>query len=269
MLGTFWVAGAGLAGLLVGSFTNVVVTRVPEGRSILRPRSRCPGCLVAIRAEDNIPLVSYIALRGRCRYCNMRISPRYPATEILCAGLFATVTWRLGVQMGRIALAVFGMFASAVLLAVALVDIETRRIPRSIVYWALGVVVPLGVVVAVFEGRPGELLRGAAASLVLGTFLLLVHELNPKWMGFGDVRFGFFLGWTLGLFGWVSVLAGFMLAVLTGSVVGLALIAAGRSRLGQAIPFGPFLSIGAYVGMLWGPDLASWYFRLLSGGLGL
>lgn len=265
---TYVVILAGLSGAVVGSFVNVVATRVPEGRSILRPGSRCPNCLGPVRPLDNVPVLSYALLKGRCRRCGGRIPARYPATEIASSAAFVVVVWRLGVQLARPASALLGLVASAVFLAVAVTDLETRRIPRSIVYWALVIVVPVGALVAAGEGRFSAVGAGLGGAVGLGVFLLLIHELNPRWMGFGDVRYGFFLGWVLGLFGWTAILVGLMLALSFGSVTGLALIAMGKSKFGRALPFGPFLSAGAFVGMLWGPEIASWYLRLLGGALG-
>ncbi|MER3522350.1 MAG: prepilin peptidase [Acidimicrobiia bacterium] len=255
----FWT----LVGLIFGSFVNVIVTRVPEGRSIVHPPSRCPHCLAPIGFWENIPIISYFFLGGRCRHCKEPIGWRYPATEAGVAVAFGVVVWRLWVTANRPAAAILVMAATVVFVSVAIIDAKTKRIPRKLVYWGLVMVIPLSVVVAVYEARPAALIIALASSMGYGIALFAIHSIDPRWMGFGDVRYAFFLGWVLGYFGWWYPLAGFMLALVIGSVVGLTLVAVGKSRLGKTIPFGPFLSLGAYAVLLWGCELAGLYLHLM------
>ena len=255
-----------LLGAVVGSFVNVVASRVPEGLSLIRPRSRCPNCLSPIAPYDNVPVLSYVLLRGRCRYCGWRIPARYPITE-LCSSLgYLTIFWKLWLGERRLPMAVLAAVAFPVLLSVAVVDLETRRIPRPIVFAGLAFCVPVGIASAIFEGRGAAVWVGLAGALALWLSLFLIHELNPTWMGFGDVRYALFLGWTLGIFGARNILVALMIAVASGSLVGMSMIALGKGRFGQALPFGPFLSLGAFVSMIWGSEIAAWYLRLI--GLG-
>ncbi len=254
----------GLLGLVVGSFVNVVATRLPEGRSIVSPPSRCPGCLTRIRPIQNVPLLSYAALRGKCAYCGIKIPLRYPLTEAACGLLYGMAFWRIGVTERRPWVLPLVLVATAVYLAVAVIDIETYRIPRRLVYGGLLTAVPLSVMAGLGEGRPGALLVSAATAAAFFGASFLVHALEPRWLGFGDVRYGLFLGSTLGYFGASRVLVGVMLALASGSLVGLGMIALGKHSFGKALPFGPFLSLGAYLSMLWGGEIAGWYTRFLS-----
>ncbi len=257
-----------LLGLVVGSFVNVVASRLPEGRSVVSPPSRCPGCLTPIKPLQNVPVLSYLALRGRCAYCGIRIPLRYPVTEAACGLLYGLAFWRVGLLERRLWVLPLVLVSAAVYLAVAVIDLETYRIPRRLVYGGLLAAVPLLVVAALAEGRPGAIGVSAAAAAVFFAASFLVHSLEPRWLGFGDVRYGLFLGATMGYFGASRVLAGVMLALGAGSLVGLGMIALGKHSFGKALPFGPFLSLGAYLAILWGQQIAGWYTRLLTSLLG-
>ena len=245
----------GLLGLAVGSFLNVVIYRVPRKESVVRPRSRCPGCGTQLADRDNIPVLSWILLRGRCRTCGEPISARYPLVELGTAALFVSAALRFGLDWVLPAYLVF----FAALVAVTFIDLEHYIIPNRIVYPTLFVSVPLLVLAAAAQNEWSELLRAGEGAALAWGFLLVVHLIQPRGMGFGDVRLaavlGLFLGWLdlrhvfLGLFG------GF----LFGSVSSIVLIALRRRGRKDQIPFGPFLAAGAVAAVLFGSPIINWY----------
>jgi leader peptidase (prepilin peptidase) / N-methyltransferase len=246
-------AFAFLGGLLIGSFITVVAHRVPRGESIVGPRSRCPACGVQIAAYDNLPLVSWLALRGRARCCGTRIAVRYPLTELLLGLLFAAVVLVLWDDPGEIAL---GLVFVATLMAVTLTDLERRIIPNKI----LLVAAVLGTaIVAVSD--PASLPERAIAAAAAGGLLFLAALAYPRGMGLGDVK----LAAVMGLFLGRNVAPAILVALLAGSAVGLAMIARhGAAARKQAIPFGPFLALGGVVGLLAGDALVDWYLDAFS-----
>src|SRR5687767_3479062 len=188
-------AVVGILGLAVGSFLNVVIYRVPKKESVVRPRSRCPGCGTQLAERDNIPVVSWLVLRGKCRTCGEPISARYPLVELLTAALFAATAIRFGVDA---ALPAFLVLVAA-LIALSVIDLDTFTLPRKIIYFALAAgVVLLGVAAAVDGDARGIIEAGAGAAIAFGV-LLLIHLVSPRGMGFGDVRLagllGLYLGW--------------------------------------------------------------------------
>ncbi|MDQ2632056.1 MAG: prepilin peptidase [Actinomycetota bacterium] len=241
-------AFASLGGLLAGSFITVVAHRVPQGESIVGPRSRCPACGAQIAAYDNVPVVSWLLLRGRARCCGAKISVRYPLTELALAALYALTVAVLWGDPGEVAL---GLIFVTMLLAVTLTDLERRVIPNKI----LAVAALLGVaVVAVFDA--GSLPERAAAAAGAGGLFFLAALAYPRGMGLGDVK----LAATMGLFLGRDVAPAILVGLLAGSIVGLALIARhGAAARKQAIPFGPFLALGGLVGLLAGEQLIAWY----------
>lgn len=242
-----WVTLAGVLGAAVGSFLNVVVHRVPAGESIVSPGSKCPGCDTLLAPYDNVPVISWLVLRGRCRHCGIRISPRYPLLELLTAVLFALVVLTRGADSDLAAELVF----VAVLVAVSAIDLEHRIIPNSILapaaVWGVGVAVALRL-----EELPELLIAGGAAF----TAMLLVALVQPGGMGMGDVK----LAGVIGLYLGIAVLPALLVAFLTGALVGLAIVVnRGASARKQAVPFGPFLALGAVVGLLAGDELIELY----------
>jgi leader peptidase (prepilin peptidase)/N-methyltransferase len=230
-----------ILGLVVGSFVNVVVARVPVGESVVRPRSRCPACGSPIAARDNVPLVSFLALRGHCRSCGVRIPLRYPLVEAVLAALFAGVALRFGAAP---ALAAFWWF-SAALVAVSAVDLERRLVPRRIVYPALaGSAVLLGAASA-WQGTARPFVDAAIGGAVAFLALAVVHLAKPQGMGFGDVRLAGLIGANLGWLGLAQVAVGLFLGFASAAVVGLGLVAAGRAGPRTRLPFAPFLAAGA------------------------
>jgi leader peptidase (prepilin peptidase)/N-methyltransferase len=239
-------------GLSIGSFMTVVASRVPAGESVLRPRSRCPSCGAEIRNRDNVPAVSWVLLRGRCRSCGERISARYPALELATAVLVvagAAVYERLWVA---ILVAAF----LALMPVIAWIDIERRIIPNRITYPAF---VGFAVFVAVARLADGgtDPVRGLIGALLYGGVLFIVAVISQG-MGMGDVKLALVIGVVLGSIGlaWVGVAAAG--AVLFGGVGGVVALALGRDRKSM-IPFGPYMAAGAIVAAFWAEPIADWY----------
>jgi leader peptidase (prepilin peptidase)/N-methyltransferase len=249
-----FVAIAAILGLLFGSFLTVVIHRVPRRESVVAPRSRCPGCGTTIRARDNIPVLSYLLLRGRCRACGTRISPRYLLTELLTAGLFAAAAARFPSIYATIVLALF----FAVLVTVAVIDVEHRIIPNRILYPSL-IAFPVILVIGVLAGEQLSLLRAGIGFLAYGGGLLVVAMISPGGMGMGDVKLAALIGLVLGAFGLAYVAVAAAAAVLAGGLGAVALLAFARATRKHAVPFGPYLAAGAVWAAFAAPRVAHWY----------
>ncbi|MFO7675543.1 MAG: prepilin peptidase [bacterium] len=259
----------GLLGLMLGSFFNVCIHRLPRGQSIVTPPSHCPRCRKHIRFHDNIPVLSWLLLRGRCRDCGKVISARYPAVELLTGLLFVAVWARFGYSWETVR----ALLLVSLLIVLALIDLEHTVLPFRITLPGLA----LGLATALLPGTvvgPVEALWGAAAgaTFVVASWALWRFVLGPalrrrgidqrEGMGGGDLPFAALIGSYIGLPGTVVALAA---AVVSGVVVGLFLRSTGRSRRGQHIPFGPFLAFGALVGLFFGPAIAGWYLAFVLG----
>jgi len=255
------VAGL-LVGLAVGSFVNVLVWRVPRGESIVRPRSHCPRCQAGIRPRDEVPVVSWLLLRGRWRDCGTTISPRYPLVEVLTAAVFVVLGLRLADEPP--AIPAF-WWLGAVGVALALIDLETRKLPNVLTLpsYAVGIV-GLGLAALTTEGLTPWLraLLGCAALYACYFALAFAY---PAGMGFGDVKLAGVLGLYLGWLGWASVIVGAFAGFLLGGVVSIALVLAGRAGRKSAIPFGPFMLAGTLIGILAGQRIADGYLHLTVG----
>jgi leader peptidase (prepilin peptidase)/N-methyltransferase len=237
-----------LGGLIAGSFVTVVAHRVPRGESIVGPRSRCPGCGAQIAAYDNLPVFSWLLLRGRARCCGERISVRYPLTELALGALYAATVLVLWDEPWEVAL---GLVFVTVLMAVTLTDLELRIIPNRILIVAAILAVGIAVV-----GDVGTLPERMIAAAAVGGLLFAAALAYPRGMGLGDVK----LAATMGLFLGRNVGPAILVALLAGSLVGLAMVARhGASARKQAIPFGPFLALGGVVGLLLGDQIVDWY----------
>jgi leader peptidase (prepilin peptidase)/N-methyltransferase len=245
-----YVALAALGGLAVGSFLNVVVYRLPRGESLATPGSRCPSCGTPIRPYDNLPVLGWLLLGGRCRACGTRISARYPIVEALTAMLAVAVV--LVKHSPRDVL--LGLVLVAVLIPVALIDLDERIIPNKITLPAAVAAIVIGLALAPSK-VPEQLIAGAAA----GGFLLVFVLAYPRGMGMGDVKLAGVLGLYLGR----SVAPAILVAVLAGTIVGTYLIARVGVEQGRktAIPFGPFLAVGGVVGLFAGPAIVHWYLQ--------
>jgi leader peptidase (prepilin peptidase) / N-methyltransferase len=237
----------GACGAAFGSFVNVLAYRLPRRESIVTPRSRCPGCGTTIRGRDNIPVVSWLLLRGRCRDCGMTISMRYPAVEALTAAVFVV----LGVKFGREAALWPALALAVVLVAAAATDLEERIIPNRLM--AAGAVLALVLWTIADPSRlPENLIAGAAA----GGFLLIAAVAYPAGMGMGDVK----LAAVMGLFMGKLVGPALFLGFAAGALVGIALVAVrGPAARKQGVPFAPFLALGGMLALLFGAGLIDWY----------
>jgi leader peptidase (prepilin peptidase)/N-methyltransferase len=245
----------GLIGLCVGSFLNVVIYRVPKHESVVRPRSHCPSCSTPIAERDNIPVLSWVLLRGRCRSCGTRISVRYPLVELGTAVLFVAAAVRLGATWQLPAFCVF--FAS--LLAISVIDLDLFIIPNRVIYPTLAVTAPLLVVAAAADGSWGHLRNAAIGGAAGFGVLLVIHIAAPHGMGFGDVRLAGVIGMMLGWLGLRYLFLGLFLAFLLAAVIGVVLIAARLRSRKDAVPFGPFMAMGAVLAVLWGQVILNAY----------
>ena len=265
---------AALAGAVVGSFLNVVVHRLPAGESVVFPGSHCPLCGAPIRPWDNIPVLGWIALRGRCRDCRGAIAPRYPLVELANALLWAALALRFGFGFPLVA---FAVFCSA-LLAVTLIDIDHWIIPDAITLpgIAAGLAAsfffpPRGSLLAEFLHHrlglyrlPGHLASlgfwdSLAAALIGGGLFYLVAVVSRGGMGGGDIKLTAMMGAFLGM---RDLGVAIFIGLLAGSAVGIALMIAGRKKRKDAIPFGPFLALGGICAVFWGRALVEWYLNL-------
>jgi leader peptidase (prepilin peptidase) / N-methyltransferase len=241
------IVSAAVLGAILGSFLNVVIHRLPRGESLSSPGSRCPSCGAAIAPYDNIPVVSWLLLRGRCRRCGTKISPRYPAVELLTAVAFAAVVATRGFDDDLILELPF----VACLIALAGIDLDLRLLPNKIVY-------PMAVygLVATAIVDTGDLLEHAIAAAAAFLFLLAAAVAYPRGMGMGDVKLAGAMGLYLGL----SIIPSLLVAFLSGSLVGAVMIAReGAQARKKAVPFGVFLALGGIVGVLAGPELIELY----------
>lgn len=235
-------------GLVIGSFLNVVIARLPERRSLWAPGSACPGCGNPIAWYDNVPLISFLALRGRCRACGAPISWRYPLVEALTALLFA-LAW----LFFRPSLVEFTVAATLLgaLVAITAIDLQYQIIPDAIT--VPGVLAGL---VASLASHRVSWLESAGGILLGGGLFVAVIVLSRGGMGGGDLKLGAMLGAFLG---WQAVLVALFVAVVLGGTSAVALLASRRLARKDAIPFGPFLAVGGAVALFWGDAIVAWY----------
>ena len=245
----------GVVGLIVGSFLNVVAYRVPRGLSVIRPRSACPGCGHEIRSRDNIPLLSWILLRGRCRDCGSGISVRYPLVEAGTAAAFALLAWQIGESW-----ALPGYWwAAGVAIALTLTDLDVKRIPDRILLPGALVTLALLTAGAFADGEPLAVVRGLAGGAAYFALLLAVALAARGGFGFGDVKLGILLGMTLAYRSWGVLAVGAFGAFAVGGLVAVALLALRLVKRKDAIPFGPAMVAGAALALAWGEPIVRWY----------
>jgi len=264
-------------GLLIGSFLNVVIARVPAGESLVRPGSRCPACETPIAARDNVPVLSWLLLRGRARCCATPISARYPIVETLTALAFGLVTWWVATRSGAASWPLAGhglphlaavlalvamLYLAAASVALAAIDIDTRRLPFWIVAPSSGVMLVLlgGSVLA--AGAPRTALRMLIGAAALWAVYRLLHLIYPPGMGYGDVRLSFLIGLCLGWLGWGPLLVGAFAGFVLGALGGVLLGALGGGLRKRTIPFGPYMLAGLWLGLTLGESLMQWYRNL-------
>ncbi len=259
-------------GLCVGSFLNVVIYRIGEGKGprkgFVFGRSFCDHCKKRLKWFDNIPLLSFLILRGRCRNCGQKISRQYPLVEFFTGVLFAFAGWWVFKDCLSSSWCLIETFAYcwvlAGLIAVFVSDLKYRIIPDEVVFSSVAVVL-LGRLVGKFWGAnlefPGSFLGSLFSSLgAVLFFLFLIWATKGKGMGMGDVKYVFFMGVLLG---WPNILVGLVLAFLTGAVVGVILILIGKKRFGQQVAFGPYLVVATFIAWFWGQQIFNAYLKLL------
>ncbi len=265
----FTITVSFLFGLIVGSFCNVCIHRIPREESIVTPGSRCPDCRTPIKPVDNIPLLSFLLLRGQCRSCGHRISWQYPVVELLTGSLFALTLFRFGLTWHTGIVLTF----VAALVIVTFIDLEHQIVPDVITLpgITIGLAWSAGTALLSTRGQPVTVgfsppapLEALLGTLLGGGILYLVAVLSRGGMGGGDIKLTAMVG---ALLGWREVLLTIFLGTLTGSVVALLLLASGRKGRKDPMPFGPFLALGAVLALFWGEELIAWYLRLFRGGV--
>ena len=253
---------AGVFGLAIGSFLNVVIYRVPIGKSIAYPSSACPHCGSGIHAYDNVPVVSWFALGGKCRNCREPISARYPLVELGTGLLFFVVALPVAARLVAVeptvdAIAsgltlVAYLYLAAISVALSFIDIEHHKLPNVIVLPSYIVGVVLLGAAALLAGDFDQLIRAGIGMAAMGLAYLLIALVKPGAMGLGDVKLAGVLGLFLGFTGWGALIVGSLAAFFLGGIYGLVLIALRKSTRKSGIPFGPWMALGAWIGILFG-----------------
>ena len=246
----YWAIISGVVGIAIGSFLNVCIDRLPEKQSLLRPASHCPACQRRLALKDLIPVFSYLWLRGRCRYCRAPIPQRVLWVELGTGLMFAFLWWWYGFtpELGIMS------FYFCLLAAILVIDLERGVILNKVVYPAAAI----ALIIAAFTSNPGiiKVLIGGGLGLVI---MLLVALVSRGGIGWGDVKMGGLVGL---LTGFPLVLVSLLLAVVSGGIVAAVLLLLKIKQRKQAIPFGPFLSLGTMLTLLWGASILNWYLQL-------
>lgn len=244
----------------MGSFLNVVAYRSIHGGSIFVDRSRCPHCKHNLGTVDLVPILSFVFLKGKCHYCKKKISVQYPLVELSTVFLFSLAFYILHPtsQVQYLNLA-YVLFVTSVLIIIFITDIKDGLIPDKVILPSIAIVFAFKIIF-LFLSLASQLFYDILAGLIAGAFFYaLVLITRGKGMGGGDVKYALFLGLALGI---SKLLIGLFLAFLTGALASIILIIVGRRRIGQTVPFGPFLSIGALIALLWGQQVLEWYLRI-------
>jgi leader peptidase (prepilin peptidase)/N-methyltransferase len=244
-----------VVGLVVGSFLNVVVYRIPAGLSVVSPPSACPNCGTEIKPYDNLPVASWLLLRGKCRSCLTPISARYPLVEAANAALFYGVYRVVGLDWTVVAY----LWFAAVTLALALIDFDTKRIPNRILFPGAFVGALLLGAGAVAEGELGSYGRSWITALAYFGGFLILALLVPAGFGMGDVKLAFFLGMFVGYVSWAALVVAVFGAVFIGGGVSILLLVTRRVGRKDAIPFGPSMVVGAWIAIAFGNEIARAY----------
>jgi leader peptidase (prepilin peptidase)/N-methyltransferase len=261
---------AGLLGLVIGSFLNVVIYRVPAGVPLTRD-SRCPHCDARVRPWQNVPVASWLLLRGRCASCGVGISVRYPLVEFWTALAFVAVVWFFVIATDTSAsvaatavIVVAYLFLAAISIALTMIDLDTHRLPNAIVLPSYFVAGALFLLACVLGADWSALLRAAVGGAALYAFYFLLRVIRPAGMGGGDVKLAGVVGLYLAWLGWGTLIVGAFAAFLLGGIFGVALLFARRAGRKTAIPFGPWMLAGAWVGIFAGEAVARWYVGLFA-----
>lgn len=262
----------GVLGAAIGSFLNVVIHRVPLGISVVTPPSACPQCATPIRPGDNIPVLSWLLLRARCRACSAPIAPRYAIVELVTALVFAGLAALsapailTASSVAESAAAVLELIAllwfAGIGIALAAIDLDTHRLPDRIVLPSYAVLAALLGTAALLTGDGEGAARAAAGAGILFAFYLALALISPRGMGMGDVKLAGVIGLMLGWVGWAALAVGALAAFLLGGLAAVALILARRARRTTGIPFGPWMLGGAWIGILLGEPIARGYLAL-------
>ncbi|TQO20399.1 leader peptidase (prepilin peptidase)/N-methyltransferase [Rhodoglobus vestalii] len=262
----------GVFGLLIGSFLNVLIYRVPLGRSVVSPPSSCPGCSAEIRPQDNIPVLSWLLLRGRCRHCSMPISRRYPAVELGTGLFFFAVSWltlpavfaavSAPATVAAILATIASLYLAAVTVALTLIDIDVHRLPNAIVLPSYIVAIVLLGGASLLSGDGEAALRALAGMVALAAAYYLMALAYPGGMGLGDVKLAGLLGLYLGYSSWSALAVGSFGAFILGGIFSIILIATRRATRKSGIPFGPWMLAGAWVGLSAGQNIWASYLGL-------
>lgn len=247
--------GAGVFGLIIGSFINVVAYRIPLGRSVVSPPSACPNCGERIRPADNIPVVSWLLLQGRCRECGARISLRYPVVEAVTGAAFAATAWYIGAQWVLVPY----LWFVGVTIALTLTDLDHQRIPNRILYPSTVVGSVLLVGAAVGDGHLSWLVRAIEGGAAYFALLFIIALAARGGFGMGDVKLSFFLGLFLAYVSWGTLVVGVFAAFVVGGVVALGLLVTKVRGRKDHIAFGPALVAGAWIAIPFAERLLSWY----------
>lgn len=260
----------GIFGAMIGSFLNVVAYRVPLNQSIVLPPSACTQCGIRIKGYDNIPVISWFILRGRCRSCQRSISPRYPIVELATGIAFVLVAlkfFHVSGDAGYLLLAFLYLAAMSVVLT--LIDVETHTLPNLLV-------LPSYVVGAIFlsaasiaSGNYAAMLRGVIGAAALWLLYFLMAIAYPHGMGFGDVKFAGLLGLFLGYLGWDALITGGFAAFVFGGLFALSLVLLRKKNFKSGIPFGPWMVVGAWIGVFFGTPIIHGYFSIFTGSTGI
>jgi len=274
-MASFLVVVAGLFGLLIGSFLNVVVYRIPAKQSIVSPPSACPNCHSPIRRRDNIPVLSWLILRGKCRDCQAPISRRYPLVELTTglffAGVAAWFVWSwiptatiesTSQHVGAALVLVAFLYLAAVSVALTLIDFDHHLLPNRIVLPSYLVGAALLGAAALLTSSYAPLLSAAIGAAALFGFYFLLALVYPRGMGMGDVKLAGSLGLFIGFLGWQPLVVAAFAAFFLGGVFSIALVVTRRASGATAIPFGPWMLLGAWVGIFFGVGIMGAYLRL-------
>jgi leader peptidase (prepilin peptidase)/N-methyltransferase len=264
------VAIAGIVGLLIGSFLNVVIYRVPLKRSIVNPPSACPACGHRLAWFENVPVFAWIGLRGRCRNCGSRISIRYPIVELGTGLFFAGTAWALlsrssdGVvgAASFVALIAF-LYLAAISVALAAIDLETQTLPNAIVLPAYLIMIAVLGASSLISGDLAALLRGGIGLFGLFAAYYLMALVYRGGMGFGDVKLAGVLGFAMAWLGWGVFAVGAFAPFILGGIFAIILVLSTKAGRKTRVPFGPWMLLGAWVGIFFGLDIAASYLNFV------